>query len=106
MAEYAPGMRIIIRDEEWMVRKVEINSLGNKALHCVGITSLVKDRESIFLTDLEEIQIVNPAEVELVADTSPHYKKTLLYVESQWRQQIPTDVNLHIGHKAAMDTMP
>lgn len=27
MAEYAPGMRTIIRDEEWMVRKVEIKRL-------------------------------------------------------------------------------
>ena len=30
----------------------------------------------------------------------------VLYLESQWRQQIPTDANLHIGHKAAMDLMP
>ena len=62
MTEFAPGMRTIIRDEEWMVKKIETNSLGNKALHCVGISPLVKDREAIFLTDLEEIQIVNPAD--------------------------------------------
>ena len=43
MTEYAPGMRTIIRDEEWMVKKIETNSLGNKALYCVGISSLVKD---------------------------------------------------------------
>lgn len=29
-----------------------------------------------------------------------------MYLESQWRQQLPTDRNLHIGHKAAMDPMP
>ena len=96
MIDYAPGMRTIIRDEEWMVKKIEINSLGNKVLYCVGISPLVKDKEAIFLTDLEEIQIVNPAEVKLVADKSPFYKKTLLYLESQWRQQIPTDGNLHV----------
>lgn len=106
MVDYAPGMRTIIRDEEWMVKKIETNSLGNKALHCIGISSLVKDREAIFLTDLEEIQIVNPAEVNLVPDDSPFYKRTLLYLESQWRQQIPTDSNLHVGHRAAMDLMP
>lgn len=27
-------------------------------------------------------------------------------IESQWRQRIPTDNNLHIGNKAAMDLMP
>ena len=106
MADYAPGMRIILRDEEWMVKKIETNSLGNKALHCVGISPLVKDKEAIFLTDLEQIQIVNPAEVKLIPDSSPFYKKSLLYIESQWRQQIPTDTNLHIGHLAAMDLMP
>lgn len=98
MIDFAPGMRTIIRDEEWMVKKIETNSLGNKTLYCVGISPLVKDREAIFLTDLEEIQIVDPAEVKLVADTSPFYKRALLYLESQWRQQIPTDANLHIGH--------
>lgn len=106
MVDYAPGMRTIIRDEEWMIKKIDKNSLGNKTLHCVGISPLVKDKETIFLTDLENIQIVNPAEVQLVPDTSPFYKRTLLFLESQWRQQIPTDANLHVGHRAAMDLMP
>ena len=106
MVDYAPGMRTIIRDEEWMIKKIDKNSLGNKTLHCVGISPLVKDKETIFLTDLENIRIVDPAEVQLVPDTSPFYKRTLLFLESQWRQQIPTDTNLHIGHRAAMDLMP
>lgn len=63
-------------------------------------------REVVFLVDLEQIQVVNPAEVKLVADHSPFYKRALLYLKSQWRQQIPTDSNLHIGHQAAMDLMP
>ena len=78
----------------------------NKTLYCVGVSPLVKDREAIFLADLEQIQVVDPAEVKLVADHSPFYKRALLYLESQWRQQIPTDSNLHIGHRAAMDLMP
>lgn len=106
MVDYAPGMRTIIRDEEWMIKKIEKNSMGNRALHCIGISPLVKEKEAIFLTDLEKIQIVNPAEVKLIPDTSPFYKRTLLFLESQWRQQIPTDANLHIGHRAAMDLMP
>ena len=106
MTEYAPGMRTIIRDEEWMIRKVETNTLGNKTLYCVGISPLVKDRESIFLTDLEEIKVVDPADVKLVTDHSSHYKRSRLYLESQWRQKIPTDTNIHVGWKAAMDPMP
>ena len=106
MTDFAPGMRVILRDEEWVVKKIETNSLGNKSLYCTGVSPLVKDREAIFLADLEQIQVVNPAEVKLIADTSPFYKKSLLYLESHWRQQIPTDSHLHIGHQAAMDLMP
>ena len=106
MVDYAPGMRAIIRDEEWMIKKIDKNSLGNKTLHCIGISPLVKDKEAIFLTDLEQIQVVNPAEVTLVPDSSPFYKRTLLFLESQWRQKIPTDADLHVGHRAAMDLMP
>ena len=71
MVEFAPGMRAMIRDEEWMIRKVEKNSMGNRALHCVGISPLIKNKEAIFLSDLEQIMIVNPAEIKLVKDTSP-----------------------------------
>jgi superfamily II DNA or RNA helicase len=103
MKEYSPGMRVIIRDEEWMIKKVETNTLGRKTIYCVGVSQLVKDYEAIFLTDLEEIEPVDPAKVNLVVDDSPFFRKSRLYIESQWRQKIPTDTALHIGHRAAMD---
>ena len=106
MVEYAPGMRTIIRGEEWMVKKIEKNNLGNEVLYCVGISPLVKDREAVFLTDLETVTVVNPAEITLIPDTSSHFRRTQLYLESQWRQQIPTDTAIHIGDMAAMDPMP
>ena len=105
MAEYAPGMRVLIRDEEWMIRKVETNSMGHKALYCVGISTLVKDREAVFLDDLDDITYMNPAEINLVPDASSHFIRTKVFLESQWRQKIPTDCNLHIGYDAVMDTM-
>ena len=105
MVEYSPGMRIVIRDEEWMVKKVERNNLDKQSLHCVGVSPLVKDRSAILLTDLEEIIPVNPAEIKLVPDDSQYFKRSRLYIESQWRQQIPTDTGLHIGNQAAMDPM-
>ena len=36
MIDFAPGMRTIIRDEEWMIKKIETNSLGNKTLGTVN----------------------------------------------------------------------
>lgn len=103
--DYSPGMRIIVRDEEWTVKKVECNTLGSQSLHCVGVSPLVKDKKSIFITELESIDPVDPAVTKLVADDSPFFRKSRLYMESQWRQQIPTDANLHIGDRAAMDAL-
>lgn len=105
MIEYSPGMRVIIRDEEWMIKKAESNSLNRKTIHCVGISKLVKDHQAMFLTDLEDIEPVDPAKVKLVIDDSPFFRKSRLYIESQWRQKIPTDSALHIGNRAAMDLM-
>lgn len=103
--EFSPGMRIIVRDEEWTVKKVEINTLGSQSLHCVGISPLVKDKKSIFIAELERIDLVDPASTKLVVDSSPFFRRSRLYMESQWRQQIPTDADLHIGDRAAMDAM-
>ena len=98
-------MRVIIRDEEWMIKKVETNSLNRKTIHCVGISKLVKDHQGIFLTDLEDIVAVDPAKVNLVIDDSPYFRRSRLYIESQLRQKIPTDNALHIGNRAAMDLL-
>lgn len=105
--KYAPGMRVMIRGEEWMIKKIENNTLGNKALYVVGLSRLVKDQEAIFLDDLEKdnIEIVDPTKVKLVPDDSPYFRKSRLFIESQWRQKIPTDSKIHVGDKAAMDLM-
>ena len=106
MEELALGLRIIVRDEEWMIKKIDRNSFGNRTIYCIGISPLVKDKESIFLEDLEDdITIIDPINTKLVADTSPFFKKSKLYIESNLRQKIPTDSKIHIGHKAAMDLM-
>lgn len=58
-----------------MIKKISTNDMGNKTLHCIGISTLVKDKEAVFLSDLEEIKIVDPAEVKLVPDNSPFFRR-------------------------------
>ena len=104
--QYSPGMRVVIRDEEWMIKKVESNSMGQPTLFVVGLSPLVKEREAQFLAALEErIDVVDPTATRLVPDTSPRFIRSRLFLESQWRQQTPTDDALHVGHKAAMNVM-
>jgi hypothetical protein len=83
----APGARVVIRDAEWLVRKVDRTSTGGEALTVVGITKLVKDKEAIFLDEIDrDIEILNPVDTKLVPDSSPSYQQSLLYMESLLRQ--------------------
>jgi hypothetical protein len=103
----APGARVVIRDAEWLVRKTDRTGTGALALHCLGISEIVRDREAIFLEDVEDnIEALDPVETRLVADPSPGYKDGLLFIESQLRRVPPTDARVHVGHRAAMDLVP
>jgi SNF2 family DNA or RNA helicase len=103
----APGARVLVRDAEWLIRRVDRTSTGERALSVVGISELVRDKEAIFLTEVEKsIEVLNPADTKLTPDTSSAYRASLLYMESLLRQIPPTDVNLYMGHRAAMDFVP
>ncbi|MEI3428562.1 MAG: hypothetical protein V8Q82_04970 [Christensenellales bacterium] len=106
MAEFAPGMRVLIRDEEWMIRKCDLNSYNTYTLQCVGVSPLVRDKTAYFLGDLEKIAVIDPAKTTLVPDSSTRFTRSRLFLESLWRQKIPTDAKLHVGHHAVMDVMP
>ena len=106
MADYAPGMRVLIRDEEWMIRKCDPNSFKTYTLQCVGVSPLVRDKTAYFLSDLEKITVIDPAKTALIPDHSARFTRSRLFLESQWRQKIPTDTKLHVGHHAVMDVMP
>ena len=103
--QLAPGLRIIIRDEEWAIKKVETNSFGGKTLYCVGISPLVQDQEEVFIAELEQIDAVDPKSVQLIPDKSSFFVQSRLYIESHLRQKTPTDAALHVGYRAAMDSM-
>jgi len=100
----APGARIIVRDAEWLVRRVDRTSTGRQAVSVTGISELVRDKEAIFLEELEQpIRILKPEETKLVPDKSPSYRTSLLYMESLLRRKPPTDDLIYTGHEAAMD---
>ena len=108
---YAPGARVVIRDAEWLVRRVDRTSTGGQSLSVIGLSELVKDRESVLLEDIETqvgngIEVLDPAETKLVPDTSSAFRDALLYVESLLRQTPPTDDKLYIGHNGAVDAVP
>jgi hypothetical protein len=103
----APGSRVVVRDAEWVVRRVDSASDGGQLLTCDGISELVRHRTGKFLTRLEpEVRVLDPAATELVADPSDRYRASLLYMESLLRQATPNDDRIHVAHKGAMDLVP
>lgn len=120
----APGARIVVRDAEWLVRKVDNyfreTREGPKpvrSISAVGVSEIVRDREAIFIDEIEDnygrmrnvteggIEVLDPADTRLVPDTSSEYRKTILYIESNLRRIAPSDEYLYVGHKAAMDAL-
>lgn len=107
MLAYAPGSRVVIRDEEWLVRRVDPSTDGGHLLSCDGVSDLVRGRASLFLTKLEaDILVLDPAKTELVADTSSHFNSTFLYLEAQLRRSTPNDNCIHLGHRGVMNLVP
>jgi len=45
----APGARVVIRDEEWLVRKIDRSSSGAAVLGVVGLSPLVEGKEERFI---------------------------------------------------------
>ena len=77
---------------------------GGYQIVCDGVSELVRGREAVFLTALEPtIEVLDPAETRLVPDDSAQFTDSILYMESQLRQAVPNDSEIHVGHTAAMD---
>jgi superfamily II DNA or RNA helicase len=94
----------MIRDEEWLVRSSHIARPGGKAVLVTGLSELVRGREAIFLTDLDEVRELLPEQTALVTDNSPNYRSTRLYLEALLRRTPPPagDDRIYLGHKAAV----
>lgn len=109
-AKYAPGMRVLIRDAEWLIKRVELASGVPKdrphELTCIGISNLVRGKEVRFLEGFEDdITILRPEETRLVQDDSRAYIKSKLFIESLLRKTPATDAKVHIAQHAAMDVL-
>lgn len=104
---YVPGARVIIRDEEWLIRRVDKTDRNKDVLLAIGLSPLVSGQERYFLPHLENsVEIIDPRNTEFVHDESAGYQKSRLYLDSLLRQTPPTDEKLYIGHKAAIDPLP
>ena len=104
---YAPGSRVVIRDEEWLIRRADPATDGGWLLTCDGISDLVRGTTALFLSALEDdIEVLDPAKTELMPDTSQTFNASLLYLESLRRRNVANDEKIHLGHRGVMNLVP
>ena len=99
----APGARVVVRDAEWVVRRVDMTAGGHYQMLCIGVSELVRDREAVFLSELDRVVELDPARTALVPDASPGFADSFLHMESRLRAAVVNNDQLHVGHAAAMD---
>ena len=89
--QVAPGSVVVVRDEEWLVTGVE-QSADGALITVQGLTELVRDSQAMFYEDLDEIVVLDPATTQVVADDSPRYRKSRLWLEATIRKTaLPID---------------
>ena len=96
-------MRVVVRGEEWLVRSSVPVGTGGYAVRVMGMSELVRNHESIFLTALDNVTEMRPEDTILVPDTTPQFRRSRLFLESLLRRTPPTDDKIYLGNKAAMN---
>ncbi len=111
-ATLAPGVRVEIRGEEWIVlQKDPLAQYNNKpaySLLVTGVSELVRDQTTRFISYLEgeSLKIIDPAETQLTTDDSPLFRKSRLYLQSLLLQSPISGEGLGLGHLGAVDDLP
>lgn len=99
---FAPGIRITTRGEDFLISKTIENYDGSHILEAEGISELVKGKRFVFDTNIDkDIQLLNPVNTKLVADTDYGYRRTKLYLETQLRNATSFSPKINIAQKGA-----
>src|SRR5688572_23653000 len=86
---YPPGARILVRDEEWLVRAAKPDTPDGTMIMAVGVSEFVQDMEVTFFTGLEgenKVTVMRPEDTVLVPDTSSHFRQGRLFLEAVLRR--------------------
>ncbi|MPY59580.1 DEAD/DEAH box helicase [Streptomyces spongiae] len=82
------GSVIEVRDEEWMVRnRKRLPRPGEFVIEAIGASDLVRGQEARFLVPaLDRPRILRPEDTKLLADGSPHFRRSRLFLEAVLRK--------------------
>ncbi len=103
----APGAQVVVRDEEWLVQSTQSTPADGLLVKCIGTSTLVKDAEATFLTNLDRVEPLRPEDTELVYDVTPSFRGSRLYLESVLRKTpVPaTNTDLTVATRQLLDEL-
>lgn len=103
----APGSVVVVRDEEWLVTKVD-QSTDGALIHVQGLSELVRDTTASFYEALDSITVLDPADATVTPDSSSGYRTAKLWVEATLRKTpIPlTSDDLVTSSSMLADALP
>ncbi|WP_244236118.1 DEAD/DEAH box helicase [Micromonospora inaquosa] len=85
-AGFPPGSQVLVRDEQWLVRKSTFTRRDRWMIEVTGVSPFVRGEEAIFYQSLDDIRILDPRETKLVADDSANHRRARLFLEAVFRK--------------------
>ena len=82
---FAPGVVVVVRDEEWLITQVEETGDG-PVISASGLSELVRGQDAVFYPALDAIEVSDPRQARVRADDSPRYRCSRLWLESMLRK--------------------
>src|SRR3954469_7157625 len=103
----APGARVEVRDEDWLITRIQQTKADGLLVRALGLSELVRDQEATFFTNLDDVTPLRSEETRLVHDDSPGFRRGRLYLEALLRRTpLPiTEVRPAIGHRQLLDPL-
>ena len=87
--QFASGMTVLARDEEWLVTEVSHTRSDGTRLVVTGTSPLVRDQTAIFFHHPDALDVVEPLfaeDTQLIHDTSPGFRRSRLFIEALLRK--------------------
>ncbi|MFC8664150.1 SNF2-related protein [Streptomyces sp. NPDC057199] len=97
-----------VRDEEWLVRNVTRTAHDGDRIEAVGVSEFVRDQEAVFFTALDDVQLMDPRRTKLIADDSPTFRRSRLFLEAVLRKTpLPqSERGLALADSFLLDPLP
>ena len=103
----APGSTVVVRDEEWLVTNVE-QAPDGWLIDVIGTSGITRDQEARFSTTLDQVEVMDPRNAKVIADKSPRFTSSRLWLESLIRRTpVPVGAReLVAADSALVDPLP